>query len=437
MKNYMNWFTGVVEDRDDPQELGRVRVRIFGLHTDDLSKIKTSDLPWAHIVMPANSASISGIGFSPTGLVEGSWVVGFFADGDNCQDPIVMGSIHGIPTQQSSERQAFKDFEGNYPRWYNDTDVSYVARDKWQDHHSYFSRYGEKVTGIEKATAPNLVTVSADAVEETRETWDEPEPRMGVPGSYPFVHTYESETGVVREVDDTNGNTRVLEYHPAGTFYEIFPSGDKITKVSGDNYEIIINSDNILVRGSRTTTIEGSARYLVKGDYTVEVMGDYNLKVHGNRNTKITKNDSFEVVGNYNLNVKEDFITRVGKNQTLLVDANKTESIGGTSSLTVTGSTDYVHLDTYSMFSNGAQSVSTNSTQQFLSKNGLEFGSEADWNLKCNANMSITTVGNFAIETGGSFSEHSVGAASWSSDASTTMTSTGSFKVSASKIDLN
>ena len=41
MKNYMNWFTGVVEDRDDPQELGRVRVRIFGLHTDDLSKIRT------------------------------------------------------------------------------------------------------------------------------------------------------------------------------------------------------------------------------------------------------------------------------------------------------------------------------------------------------------------------------------------------------------
>ena len=130
----MNWFTGVVEDRDDPQEMGRVRVRIFGLHTDDLAKIRTSDLPWAHTLMPTTSASISGLGWSPTGLVEGSWVVGFFADGDSCQDPIILGSIHGHPTQNVNDRNAFKDFNGNYPRWYNETDVSKVARNEWKDH---------------------------------------------------------------------------------------------------------------------------------------------------------------------------------------------------------------------------------------------------------------------------------------------------------------
>jgi hypothetical protein len=90
-----------------------------------------------------------------------------------------------------------------------------------------------------------------------------------------------------------------------------------------------------------------------------------------------------------------------------------------------------------STFSNGAQSVSTNSTQRFLSKDGLEFGSEADWNLKCNANMTITTVGNFNIEVGGSFAEHSAGSNSWTSDTTTNMTSTGDFGISASKINLN
>ena len=30
-----NFYTGVVEDRFDPLNLGRVRVRIYGLHTDD------------------------------------------------------------------------------------------------------------------------------------------------------------------------------------------------------------------------------------------------------------------------------------------------------------------------------------------------------------------------------------------------------------------
>ena len=403
MKNYMNWWTGVVEDRSDPQELGRVRVRIFGHHTDDIDKIRLGDLPWAHVMMPTTSAAISGLGWSPTGLVEGSWVVGFFADGENCQDPIVLGSIHGYPTQSGDEKKAFKDYVGNYPRWLNDTDVSYTARGKWKDHQSYFSRYGEMVKGIEQSTKPTLKTVDADATDETRATWDEPEPRRGVPGAYPFVHTFESESGIVREIDDTNANPRITEYHPAGTFYEILPDGDKVTKVSGDNYEIIIASDNILVRGTRTTTIEGDCRHLVKGDYIVEVMGDYNLKVHGNRNTKVTKNDNMEVVGNYNLNVAEDFLTRVGKNQTLLIDVNKTESIGGTSTLTVTGAADLVFLDTYSMFSNGAQQVSTNSTQQFLSKDGLDFGSQADWILNCNSNMTINVLGTFNINAGPTF----------------------------------
>ena len=41
------WFLGVVEDRNDPIQLGRVRVRCFGFHTDDKDKIPTNMLPWA------------------------------------------------------------------------------------------------------------------------------------------------------------------------------------------------------------------------------------------------------------------------------------------------------------------------------------------------------------------------------------------------------
>ncbi len=424
----MNWFTGVVESRDDPQELGRVRVRIFGLHTDDLNKITVGDLPWAHVMMPPTSASISGVGYSPTGLVEGSWVVGFFADGDNCQDPIIMGSIHGKPTQQSSERSAFKDHEGRYPRWYNETDVSKVARGEWRNHSSYFARYGEMVKGIEKATAPNLSTVSASAKEETRETWDEPEPRRGVAGSYPYVHTYESESGIVREYDDTNGNPRIVEYHPGGTFYEIFPDGDKLTKISGDNYEIVIHDESILIRGNQTITVEGDARKLIKGDYTMEVTGDYNLKVHGNRNTKITKNDSFEVIGNYNLNVQEDFLTRVGKNQQLLIGVDKTESIGGKSSLTVTGVTDIICMDTLSIFSNSDQTITTNAVQTITSQSGLNINSQSAFTIKCNAALSADVSGAIGVKSGAALTTEST---------STTMTSGSLFKVTAAAIALD
>jgi len=50
-----SWFTGVIEDINDPMEMGRYRVRCFGYHNDDKSKdkgIPTEDLPWAMTMLP-------------------------------------------------------------------------------------------------------------------------------------------------------------------------------------------------------------------------------------------------------------------------------------------------------------------------------------------------------------------------------------------------
>jgi hypothetical protein len=86
------WFTAIVEDINDPEKLNRVKVRCHGWHTDDTGILKTSDLPWATVMMPSTSASFKGIG-SNHELVVGSFVVGFFRDGSSGQDPIIMGSI--------------------------------------------------------------------------------------------------------------------------------------------------------------------------------------------------------------------------------------------------------------------------------------------------------------------------------------------------------
>lgn len=92
------WWVGVIEDREnDPHKLGRCRVRIFGYHTNDVSKLPKEDLPWAMLMTPATSASISGVGQAPVGPVEGTWVVGFFLDGDDMQQPIIVGTLPGKP----------------------------------------------------------------------------------------------------------------------------------------------------------------------------------------------------------------------------------------------------------------------------------------------------------------------------------------------------
>ena len=97
----MKLYTGVVENRQDPFKLGRCQVRVVGLHTHDKTYIKTEDLPWAYPLQPVTSAGISGIGHSPLGPVEGSWVIVMFRDQYE-QQPIIVGTIGGIPQEDGA-----------------------------------------------------------------------------------------------------------------------------------------------------------------------------------------------------------------------------------------------------------------------------------------------------------------------------------------------
>ena len=88
-----DWWIGVVEDRMDPEKMGRVRVRIYGYHTPDKSVLPTKDLPWAFPIQPITSGAISGIGSSPLGPLPGTWVIGFFLDGEDMQQPAFFGTF--------------------------------------------------------------------------------------------------------------------------------------------------------------------------------------------------------------------------------------------------------------------------------------------------------------------------------------------------------
>jgi hypothetical protein len=97
------WWKGVVEDRKDPIFLGRVRVRIFGWHTENKSELPTSDLPWAMISLPGDN------GGNPVGLREGDWCWGFFLDGKDAQRPVVVGHFAGINEDAADSNSGFYD----------------------------------------------------------------------------------------------------------------------------------------------------------------------------------------------------------------------------------------------------------------------------------------------------------------------------------------
>ena len=347
MKNFMGkdgfqWFVGVVEDRQDPKHLGRVRVRCLGYHTEDLIKLPTSDLPWAHPMNPITSATVSGIGQTPLGVVEGTWVVGFFTDNDK-QQPMIMGTLPGVPSTLpvKNATTGFQDVgNANYPK-YKETDVNRLAVNEKTDgaesnpHSSLTLRRADRdlkvgvvqIDGIFEGVAqiPNDLDITS---------WDEP--TTPYDATYPRNHVYESEGGHIREMDDTPGAERIHERHASGTGYEIHPNGTKITRVKKDNYEIITNDDYCHIQGVSRHTIDKGVRIRVNAagtagnNYNVEVGqgSNVNIEVNGGNINLTTLGSGQEDAGDININASRNLNVQVGGDMNVNVIGNAIENVG-------------------------------------------------------------------------------------------------------------
>jgi len=110
----MNHFIAEVRNVMDPWESGRIQIRIYGIH-DDEQNIKDEDLKWAFVSMPVTSASTERIGTSPTGLIVGSRVIGYYLD-DAEQIPVVTGSFHrgGKQKTQDDNTLGKDDIDSDY-----------------------------------------------------------------------------------------------------------------------------------------------------------------------------------------------------------------------------------------------------------------------------------------------------------------------------------
>lgn len=212
-------FFGRVEDRDDPLKLGRVRVRIYGVHSEDTTLIPNETLPWAPCLQGIVSAATNKIGISPTGLLVGSTVFGIFLDGNYQQQPFVLGTYAGNPNDVS--------------------DVSGLA---------------DGSESLEKGSAPQ-------------------EPADSANPKYPYNQVFTSEAGHVIEVDNTPGAERINIYHKSGTYFEMRQEGDHVLRVAKDSYDIIL--------GDKTVYVQGDVNINVQGDVTATVAGQVDVSAKG------------------------------------------------------------------------------------------------------------------------------------------------------------
>ena len=103
----LRWFIGICECISDPLHLGRVRVRIYGVHSENLDEVPESSLPWATVMVPTTEDGVSGLGRSPN-LKPGAMVFGIFTDNDMSQQPMILGSMPRIESLDN-EQEVSKD----------------------------------------------------------------------------------------------------------------------------------------------------------------------------------------------------------------------------------------------------------------------------------------------------------------------------------------
>ena len=296
-KNGFQWFVGVVEDRQDPKTLGRLRVRCLGYHTEDLIKLPTSDLPWSHVMNPITSATVSGLGQTPLGAVEGTWVVGFFQDGADAQQPIIIGTLPGVPSElpDKDSKKGFQDaLNAVYPKYKEETDVNRLAvNDADLPHSSLTIRKADRTVSIGRADFNEVQAFMSDLDNQTIAGDDGTafsEPEVPHNTTYPYNHVYESEAGHIREMDDTPSHERIHERHASGSGYEIGPDGTKVTRVKNDNYDLITGDHFAHIKGNHSTTVDGGVRVFVNADassddqnYTIEVGNNANVNIQVNK----------------------------------------------------------------------------------------------------------------------------------------------------------
>ncbi len=326
------WWQGVVEDRQDPLQLGRCRVRILGWHPQNRDAAETNELPWAFPMQPITSAAMSGIGHAPVGPVEGTWVFGFFRDGDNAQEPVMLGTFGGIP-QEAPLDQGFFDPNLKYPlegetHGLKEPDTTRLARTVGANILGQTSQEHPVVSQKLNTNDLGFLGVPLEAnpvpLANSPETWNEI-PTAAIDSKYPFNHAFQSESGHIQEFDDTPGAERVHTFHRAGTFEEWHPKGDTMRKVVGTDFEIVEGDDDLLVKGNLNITVNQEARVRVNGLIDVEVVeGDIRVIIRkGNVNVQVLQ-------GNADLVVQGNLTTDIKGNRTDKVAGSYTVQVGGT-----------------------------------------------------------------------------------------------------------
>ena len=273
IENVMISF-GQVEDVDDPKKNGRIRVRLFDIHSESKTMIPTESLKWSNVCSGPGNSSTKGVGITPTGYQIGDLVYGFFLDEDSKQEFLVLGSVH-----------TYTD---------NENDINEIAIGSGESN--------ETVSAKKALYQGTFVETSYNAFQ------------------YPLVQVLQSRSGHIIIVNDTPGKETVEIIHKSGSGYELLPNG-AIQIISQ------VQNNEINTGGRNRITIE---------DENINIGGDWNVNVGGN--STITTGDNVTIDAGSNVIVNAGSNTNINTGSSANISAGSSVSITAPSvTITPTG----------------------------------------------------------------------------------------------------
>jgi len=414
------WWHGVVEDRFDPLFLGRCKVRMFGFDQSNKAEQPTADLPWAIPSVPLDS------GRNVVGPKEGDWVWGFFRDGENAQQPVMLGVLWGISEEvadpsrgffdprpdsllsghqvprEPDDLQQFDDGSGNdifeeafKSRWPEDGWLMESQAHRypigWDCGHIDETVVPIKIENIDigQRDVPTANHPPGTGSDITSAGGDWTEAETAYNSKYPYNHVHFHESGHFVEMDDTPNFERMHWYHRVGTFKEWNPLGGQVEKIVDNEWHIVLEKRFTHVEAAELLTVDWGMKIYVNKDkiggfnydLTVGDNGHINLTTEkGKVNIHVQGDDmNVKVEGEHNTETDDDSNTTNHINRNLRVDGDWNIEIRGDTNLTVLGDVNGLVLGNTTLKSEGSTNI--------VAVNGASLTTENDCVATINGNL--------------------------------------------------
>ena len=129
-----------ISNEAQPGFAERYKVRIMGYHTPDREVLPDDSLPWATVMYPVTAGAGGRASSQNANITQGMFVFGFFIDGDQAQQPVIMGCL------------GYNDYQ-KVQSTIEENDFGYVPFTGYKENESKRASYQVRVDDSEQITS--------------------------------------------------------------------------------------------------------------------------------------------------------------------------------------------------------------------------------------------------------------------------------------------